>query len=68
MPLTTKDKAKWIQKVIPKLHSRAHHRIFKILQANKEKMTETSKYLLINLGDCDEVTIDAIYNEIFTVE
>ena len=66
--LTKKDKAKWIQKVIPKLHSRAQHRIFKILQAKKEKMTETSRYLLVNLCDCDEETVDAIYREIFTLE
>ena len=67
--MTTKEsKAKSIQRVMPKLNSMTLHRVYKLIHANHEIMTQTKNNYLVNLTKCREETVNAIYDLVFCAD
>lgn len=63
--ITKESKAKSIQRVMPKLNSMTLHRVYKLIHANHEIMTQTKNNYLVNLTKCREETVNAIYDLVF---
>ena len=66
--MSTKEKAKSIQRVMPKLNRMTLRRVYKLIHANHEIMTQTKNNYLVNLTKCREETVDALYDLLFCAD